>query len=158
MKKLIMSIFIIHWVLDPRANNGDGKMKLGTGRKHTRGNAAQNGARRHFPKKLFAVLLIGLSSAAALSADNLFEAEEYVNQGNVYYGEGELDRAIEDYTHAIRLKADYAAAYLNRGLAYHSKGEYDQAIADWEKVLQINPNLVQARDNLEWLRGNITDE
>ena len=43
--------------------------------------------------------------------------------------------------------------YYNRGLAYYDKKDYARARADWEKTLRINPNITQARDNLEVLRG-----
>ena len=56
-----------------------------------------------------------------------------------WYDRGDMDKAIADYTEAIRLKPDYAWAYHNRGMACRNKGDYARARADWEKVLRIGP-------------------
>jgi Flp pilus assembly protein TadD len=40
------------------------------------------------------------------------------------------DRAIADFTQAIRLDPNNAKAYRERGLAYNNKGDYDGAIGD----------------------------
>ncbi|MDR1220218.1 MAG: tetratricopeptide repeat protein [Treponema sp.] len=69
-----------------------------------------------------------------------------------YADKKDFDRAIADYTEAIRLDPNYATAYYNRGLASYYKGDYARAHADWEKALQLNPNDTTARDNLELLR------
>jgi tetratricopeptide (TPR) repeat protein len=39
------------------------------------------------------------------------------------------DRAIVDFTQAIRLDPNYAPAYANRGIVYYRKGDNDRAIA-----------------------------
>jgi tetratricopeptide (TPR) repeat protein len=62
------------------------------------------------------------------------------------------DRAIADYTAALRIDPNYAVAYYDRGLAYRAKGDYDRAIADYEAVLRINPNYSLARNSLERAR------
>jgi tetratricopeptide (TPR) repeat protein len=84
-------------------------------------------------KKIFVVLLFGLTAAA-------------------FAQEGEEDPEIVRFTEVIRQNPGDANAYLSRGNAWSEKGDHDRAMADWEKVLQINPNLSQARNNLERLR------
>ena len=42
----------------------------------------------------------------------------YINRGHAYINKGDYDRAIADYTEAIRLDPKYAIAYGNRGKAY----------------------------------------
>jgi tetratricopeptide (TPR) repeat protein len=76
----------------------------------------------------------------------------YNNRGTVYAAKGDNDRAIVDYTEAIRLSAKYADAYSRRARAYTDKEDYIHAGADWERVLWINPDNIDARDNLEALR------
>ena len=39
---------------------------------------------------------------------------------------GEFDKAIADYTEAIRLDPKYAEAHEERGYSYHKKGELRQ--------------------------------
>jgi tetratricopeptide (TPR) repeat protein len=69
----------------------------------------------------------------------------------VYFSKGNFDKAIADYTEAIRLAPNFVV-YSTRGLAYQSKGDLDHAIADFESALRINPNDDVARKNLEILR------
>jgi TolA-binding protein len=68
----------------------------------------------------------------------------YYEQGNAYMDEGEFDKAIANYTQAIRLKSDYVEAYYVRGLAYYSNGAYDSAIADLTQVNRSNPDFAEA--------------
>ena len=50
-------------------------------------------------------------------------AVAYKNRGNAWNAKGDHDRAIADYSEAIRLDPDYAIAYNNRGLAWTDKRE-----------------------------------
>ena len=49
------------------------------------------------------------------------------------------DRAIDDFSQAIRLDAKNAAAFDNRGLAYRMKGDLDRAIADFDQAVRLDP-------------------
>jgi tetratricopeptide (TPR) repeat protein len=60
------------------------------------------------------------------------------------------DRAIADFTHAIRLDPNSAQAYRERGVAYSDKGDYERAIADLTQTIQLSPNYAAAYNN----RGN----
>ncbi|MDR0628540.1 MAG: tetratricopeptide repeat protein [Treponema sp.] len=63
--------------------------------------------------------------------------------------QGEYESAIADFTEAVRLNPNLAAAYNNRGNAYKDKEDYDRAIADYEAALRIDPNHANARKWLE---------
>ena len=63
----------------------------------------------------------------------------YNNRGVAYRVKGDLDRAIADYSEAIKLDPDYEVAYHNRGRAYFAKREIDRAITDYDQALRINP-------------------
>ncbi|MDR1898454.1 MAG: tetratricopeptide repeat protein [Treponema sp.] len=60
------------------------------------------------------------------------------------------DRAVADFSRAIRLDPNDAKAYNSRGVAYDSKGEYDRAIADYNQAIRLDPNNASAYNN----RGN----
>ena len=68
-------------------------------------------------------------------------------QGNFLIMLGQIDKAIEAYSHAIELKPDDAQVYTNRGVAYYSKGKYDLAIQDLNKVIELNPDYPIAYTN-----------
>ena len=59
-----------------------------------------------------------------------------------------LDRAIVDFTQAIRLELNNAMNYNERGSAYRDKGDYDRAIADFTQATRLNPNFAAAYNNL----------
>ncbi len=68
-------------------------------------------------------------------------------QGNFLMMLGQIDKAIEAYSHAIKLNPNNAAAYNNRGLAYIKHSEFDRAIADFNTTIELRPDLVAAYYN-----------
>jgi tetratricopeptide (TPR) repeat protein len=57
------------------------------------------------------------------------------------------DRAIADFTQAIRLDQDNAKTYNERGNIYDHKGDYDRAIADYNQAIRLNPDYASAYSN-----------
>jgi tetratricopeptide (TPR) repeat protein len=95
-------------------------------------------------------------------------AEAFYNRGNAHYQKSlhdranqndrairsrapgainPIDRAIQDYDRALRLKPGYAAALNNRGIAYYDKGQYDRAIQDYDQAIRFEPDLAEAFNN-----------
>lgn len=71
---------------------------------------------------------------------------------------GDLDRAILQYTHAIKINPQYTAAYNNRGNVWSDKSEMDQAISDFSHAITVNPQLAEAYTNrgVVWnAKGNL---
>jgi tetratricopeptide (TPR) repeat protein len=60
------------------------------------------------------------------------------------HNRGRYDRAIADYTEAIRLDPKFARAYVNRAIAYNAKGDRDTAIADSDEALRLDPRSAAA--------------
>jgi tetratricopeptide (TPR) repeat protein len=83
----------------------------------------------------------------------------YFCRGCAYMTKGDHDKAIADFTEAIRLNPgnqpgvgkpqirDAAAALTNRGCEYAEKFEYDKAIADYEAALRLEPSDTAAISN-----------
>ena len=80
-------------------------------------------------------LMAGLHVGKA--SENLSAA--YNNRGDAYYKKGDYDRAIPDFSEAIRLSPSFGY-YRERGIAYIGKGDYDQAIQDFSEAIRLNPN------------------
>ena len=65
------------------------------------------------------------------------DAEVYFKRGRDYAKKGELDKAIADFSHSIRLDPTASYVYFNRGYAYQGKGNYDKAIEDYLSLIHI---------------------
>jgi tetratricopeptide (TPR) repeat protein len=59
------------------------------------------------------------------------------------YQAGNYDKAITEFTAAIRLYHDYALAYSNRGFAYSRKGDFDRAITDYDQAIKLQPTALR---------------
>ena len=95
------------------------------------------------------VLLFALFSASALFGQTT--ANEFNARGAGKRAKGDLEGAIADFTKAIELNPEFAAAYNNRGAAKRLKGDHDGALADFTRAIELDPNLASAYGN----RANI---
>jgi len=64
-------------------------------------------------------------------------ASALLNRGAAYARSGNPDRAIEDYSEAIRLDPYDAAAYRYRSAAYFDKGDRARAAADLQRAARL---------------------
>ena len=67
--------------------------------------------------------------------------------GNFLMMIGQIDKAIEAYSHVIELKPEMATAYSNRGSAYGYNGDLKKAIQDFNKAIELNPDFAGAYYN-----------
>lgn len=66
-------------------------------------------------------------------------AEAYSNLGNVYKERGQLQDALDNYRHAVRLKPDFIDGYINLAAALVAAGDMEQAVQAYVTALQYNP-------------------
>ncbi len=71
----------------------------------------------------------------------------YNNRAIDYRRNGDYDRAIADYSEAIKLEPKNTAAYYNRGVAYQAKNDYVHAIADYTQAIALDPKNINAYNN-----------
>ena len=72
----------------------------------------------------------------------------FCNRGIAYGHKGEYDKAIADFTEAIRLEPETISRRIEyRGDAYAEKGEHDKAIADFTEVIRLDPKFAEAYCN-----------
>ena len=65
-------------------------------------------------------------------------------QRSRWYNKGEHDKAITDFSEAIRLDPKYVNAYIGRGLCWYNKGEYEKAMADYNEAIRLDPEYAGA--------------
>src|SRR5215472_423604 len=61
------------------------------------------------------------------------------NRGIEYGLKADLDRAIADYSEAIRLDPEYSNAFHNRALVYQKRGDLDRAFEDFNEAIRLDP-------------------
>jgi tetratricopeptide (TPR) repeat protein len=83
-----------------------------------------------------------LGPAVRLTAD--FEPRWLERRGRLYTQTGELGRAIEDFTAALRLDPSSPEVLTLRGSCRAAVGEYDRAIRDLDEALRLDPKSAPA--------------
>lgn len=73
------------------------------------------------------------------SANIQFFSSIYSNLGNVYKERGQLQEALENYRHAVRLKPDFIDGYINLAAALVAARDMEQAVQAYVTALQYNP-------------------
>ena len=115
--------------------------------------------RRYLPMLLLGIV-IAVIAAVGLSRNRTRKAAFYFNRGVEWTNKGEHDKAIADFTEAIRIDPKLSGAYSNRGSAWDNKGEHDKAIADYTEAIRIDPRLATAYSNrgLVWEKKGALDK
>lgn len=63
----------------------------------------------------------------------------FSNLGNVFKERGQLQEALDNYRHAVRLKPDFIDGYINLAAALVAAGDMEQAVQAYITALQYNP-------------------
>ena len=79
---------------------------------------------------------------------NQESADTYYSSGLAHSKNGELGKAIQDYSKAIELKPDFADAYYNRGGAWLRLGEREKAKADLATARNLGSDTITALDKI----------
>ena len=76
------------------------------------------------------------------------------NIGNAYYHTGDFESAAKSYKEALKAenKLLRQKAYYNLGNADFRKKRYEDAVKNYEEALKLNPDDVQAGQNLEYVK------
>ena len=84
----------------------------------------------------------------------------HVNFGNILDERSQIDKAIEHYQIAIRIKPDFAEAHNNLGVAYGKKGMIGQAIDQFNLALRFRAEDPEAHNNLglAYVKSGLIDE
>lgn len=73
-------------------------------------------------------------------------AAAHFDRGLAWANSGEYDKAIPDYSDAIRLNPQLVGAYHSRGVAWVKLGEYDKAIRDFNLAIRNDAQDAESFD------------
>lgn len=76
--------------------------------------------------------------------DDDFASKSYFMRGGFYYENKSFDKAVADYTEAIKRNSDDAALFCSRGDAYCKLSQWNNAIEDYSKAIEMNPKYAEA--------------
>lgn len=101
--------------------------------------------RKFVLKGMFVLLAISLLVCPSVQAEKKAKkiperAFERLQQGLTYVNLKEYDNALKEFTRAIEIHPQYAAAYANRGLVYMQQKKYNKALDDLKKAVELDPN------------------
>ena len=99
--------------------------------------------------------LCGVALSRTTQTANPQTADDYFKRGNGFLNKGNFEKAIADYTEALRLDPQLAKAYFNRALAHFNLKDYVTSIADSTQAIKINPQYAEAYHNRGTANGSI---
>ncbi len=70
------------------------------------------------------------------------------NLGDLYWRQGNPEKAIKHFKKAIAINPQYAAAYHNMGNVFLNTKQLEQAIGAYEQALNLSPDIWQSHRNL----------
>jgi len=71
------------------------------------------------------------------------------NLGNIYFRQGELDKAVNHYSEALRINPGFALAHNNMGAAMLRSGKIEEAIFHFREAIILEPDNLEALRNLQ---------
>ncbi|MDJ0722267.1 MAG: tetratricopeptide repeat protein [Desulfobacterales bacterium] len=115
------------------------------------------------PKILLILSLVLMVSCASGSQKY---ADDYYDQGLIFYERMEYDRAVDSFDKVLELEPnseDTYKVYYNRGNAYLKARQYEKAIYDLSKALELTPAgqkqmryfILESRGNAHQKSGQI---
>lgn len=102
---------------------------------------------------------LAIRACSRVISDIPGSAALHSSRGIAYFRSGETDRAIADYTEALRLEPTATETYYRRGRALLDKNAYAEAILDFGQAIARNPRHPWARNGRAWALftlGNLT--
>jgi Tfp pilus assembly protein PilF len=74
----------------------------------------------------------------------------FYNRGLAYAQKNETERAIKDFSEALKLDPSYIDGFDHRGSAYYQQEQYDLALSDYDAALKLDPKHTSTLINRGW--------
>ena len=80
---------------------------------------------------------------------------DYNAIGNLYWEQGEFEKAIAEYRKALKVEPKDYGAWSNIGIAYYMLGELKTALNAFKKAVDINPRFAKAWQMMGLMYGKL---
>ncbi|WP_288427462.1 tetratricopeptide repeat protein [uncultured Spirosoma sp.] len=90
--------------------------------------------------------LVSVKSAQKKTEKNFtpaFFRDVFYRLGQCEYATNQYEKAIDDYTAALKLDETFADGFYARGTAYEAYGKLDRAIDDYQRAIDRTPNSAE---------------
>ncbi len=139
-----------------RERNPDKELERAPGsavRRWAQGESTLQEIKGYAPEELYAISQHGYTlflNGKVRDAQVIFEGLVAIDPRNdyyyralgvVYHRQGDLERAIRQFTHAITVAPKSAAGYVNRAEVHIARRDIPQATADLDAAVQVSQNL-----------------
>lgn len=88
----------------------------------------------------------------ARNATHMARAVAFNNRGQRYLAADEGDKALADFSQAMRSSPQYVEAYMNRAALYVARHQYARAVVDYSDVIDLTPNEARGYNARCWAR------
>jgi tetratricopeptide (TPR) repeat protein len=88
----------------------------------------------------------------ARNSTHMARAVAYNNRGQRYLAANDSDKALADFSQAVRSSPQYVEAYMNRGALYVARHQYARAVVDYSDVIDLTPNEARGYNARCWAR------
>ena len=82
-------------------------------------------------------------------------AKFHLSAGLLYLKKNQLAQAKTEFLNEVKLNLHADEAYLQLGILHYQEQKIDSSIYDWERVVAINPNNIDAYNNLAIIYFNL---
>jgi len=102
----------------------------------------------------------GVAYFTSVIRDSAGDASAYNSRAAVFRRLGEFDRAVKDFSEAIRLDPTQTTYWGNRASLWIEKREHGNAIRDYNEVLRLSPGNLAALNGrgIAWARKGSPDQ
>lgn len=101
---------------------------------------------------LFTLIFSGIMNSAALAESKADLSSPFKQKGLSYLQSGKHELAINEYEKAIAFDSKSTATYFNLAIAYYGVRNIEGATQALERLIEIEPNDVEALYNLACLK------
>jgi tetratricopeptide (TPR) repeat protein len=88
----------------------------------------------------------------ARNSTHLARAIAFNNRGERYLAVDDGDKALADFSQAVRSAPQYVEGYMNRGALYVSRQQYARAVVDYSDAIDLLPEDARAYNARCWAR------
>ncbi len=98
-------------------------------------------------KNILRLLCISLLTITFFTSCHQNSPQHYFSNGSAKFQLQDYKGAVNDFSKAIELKADYKEAYYSRAICYSNLAKYKKSLDDFNEVIELDPEYKEAYNN-----------